>query len=484
MCNTECVLNSSNIGDLNEYSLAFNSIGIAFGFCIDTVPVNYTVVFNPNTGTGSMNNQPMKSNDEVALTLNSFTKSGYRFVGWNTSPNGTGTSYEDGEVVSKLSNTEGATINLYAQWEINPTKYAVQIYGINQDEDSAGNPIGLTFGPATGDNYNNKYVTHRYEEITSNPGNYYVKIVTHTVASNGTETTSEEFLKNSSGSNVIRTTSEKNKYDMNLHNMKWTEIANVTDKTKFLDCMLCGDTKSVSLTLNSTIASGLNYNQYGDGAGTLCETINPYYREWNPSYDSTEFPERNNSAATNGGTNGSNAYNDAGYSSSHLRATLIGENSKTDETFAGDVNLTTSTCLYSCIENDLKNVITAKKVKYITEEQGDSFLNTDISDKIWPLSRNEICQYGSDLEGIGLNGDGYDKFENNESKYYLTSQTNDSTINRTSYKENGEAQSWWLRTPNTYTTFVVDGSGEDGSWYGDYPHCTIHGSLAFGFCIN
>ncbi len=39
-------------------------------------------------------------------------------------------------------------------------KYAVCIYGINQDTDESGNTLGLTFGPATGANYNNSYAAH------------------------------------------------------------------------------------------------------------------------------------------------------------------------------------------------------------------------------------------------------------------------------------------------------------------------------------
>ncbi len=124
-----------------------------------------------------------------------------------------------------------------------PVNYAVQIYGINEDVDASGNPIGLTFGPAVGDNYNNKYVTHSYEETSIGSGIYNVIIQTHTVAANGSETTAEEYLTNSSSENVTRTEEQKNKYDINMHEMTWTQIAAVADKTDFLDCMLCGDTK-------------------------------------------------------------------------------------------------------------------------------------------------------------------------------------------------------------------------------------------------
>ena len=73
-----------------------------------------------------------------------------------------------------------------------------------------------------------------------------------------------------------------------MHEMTWTEIAQVSDKTSFLDCMLCGDTKSVALTLNSTIATTSVYNQYGDGAGILDNTINSYYRRWNLAHGSRD----------------------------------------------------------------------------------------------------------------------------------------------------------------------------------------------------
>ena len=90
---------------------------------------------------------------------------------------------------------DGSTMSGTWVWEEGKKiKYAVQIYGINQDEDENGNPLGLTFGPATGADYNNSYVTHEYEETSSGSGTYYVKIVTHTISYDMTETTSFEYL--------------------------------------------------------------------------------------------------------------------------------------------------------------------------------------------------------------------------------------------------------------------------------------------------
>ena len=52
--------------------------------------------------------------ETVAIKANAFSRSGYSFVNWNTSPDGSGTSYSPG---AKYSGSD--TINLYAQWNYN-----------------------------------------------------------------------------------------------------------------------------------------------------------------------------------------------------------------------------------------------------------------------------------------------------------------------------------------------------------------------------
>lgn len=453
---------------------------------------NYTanthyVKFNANGGSGSMSNQTMTYGTANNLTANNFTRAGYVFKEWNTASDGSGTSYKNKESVSNLTDTNGAIINLYAQWEAQPTKYAVQIYGINQDVDASGNLLGLTFGPATGANYNNSYVTHEYEEITENPGNYYVKIVTHTVAANGSETTSSTYLTNSSGSNVTRTTAEKEAYDINMHEMTWAEIKAVSDKTKFTDCMLCGDTKSVTMTLNSTIKTSSVYNQYGDGAGTLTNTINANYRRWNPNQSQNSAVGTGVTLDNNEKSYGSNAKNAGGYRTSHIRASLIGEeNSNPTIGYAGDDNLSTDTCLYSCIESDLRAVITPKKIKYVTGTSTSSYsLNDDIADSIWLFADREVYgtgQYsGQTTEGIGISGVGYDRFSNTESKYYMASYNTSSTTSRVCYSEAGSTYYWWLRSPGLSYTYHV--RSVYGSGHINYNGAYFNSGLAFGFCI-
>ena len=77
-----------------------------------TLP-NHTVTFNANGGSGSMGSQT--ANLPTALTLNTFTRPGYIFVGWNTLANGTGINYANGAVYDFT-----ADITLYARWNALP----------------------------------------------------------------------------------------------------------------------------------------------------------------------------------------------------------------------------------------------------------------------------------------------------------------------------------------------------------------------------
>lgn len=76
----------------------------------------YTVVFNSNSGSGSMSNQSINVNETTQLSTNTLTRSGYTFLGWSTTPDGD-VVYTDGESVTNIAGS-GETITLYAVWEI------------------------------------------------------------------------------------------------------------------------------------------------------------------------------------------------------------------------------------------------------------------------------------------------------------------------------------------------------------------------------
>ncbi|MBO4703060.1 MAG: InlB B-repeat-containing protein [Lachnospiraceae bacterium] len=80
-------------------------------------PIEYTIKYDSNGGTGTMNNQSRKYDDKTALTANAFTYEGKTFDCWNTVADGSGTPYKD-EEISNLSSTDNDTVTLYAQWTI------------------------------------------------------------------------------------------------------------------------------------------------------------------------------------------------------------------------------------------------------------------------------------------------------------------------------------------------------------------------------
>lgn len=80
-------------------------------------PPTYTIHYDANGGTGSMNNQEFTYNDPAEpLTANTFTRTNYVFKGWNTAADGSGTHYDNEEEVRNLSNIDDDVVTLYAEW--------------------------------------------------------------------------------------------------------------------------------------------------------------------------------------------------------------------------------------------------------------------------------------------------------------------------------------------------------------------------------
>lgn len=93
----------------------------------------YTVVFDANAddATGGMESQDMVYGEPQDLFANGFSREGYDFAGWTTTPEWTGTLYADGGRVQDLSAEDGATVTLYAQWSPWP-------YFVHFDPNGAG----------------------------------------------------------------------------------------------------------------------------------------------------------------------------------------------------------------------------------------------------------------------------------------------------------------------------------------------------------
>ena len=75
----------------------------------------YAVTFMANGGDGIIDPQGFNCGEPQTLTQNSFTKTGYKFIGWNTQEEGNGETYEDQQNI-----TLGENLTLFAQWELLP----------------------------------------------------------------------------------------------------------------------------------------------------------------------------------------------------------------------------------------------------------------------------------------------------------------------------------------------------------------------------
>ena len=125
----------------------------------------YTVKFNGNGSTsGSMSNQTFTYGTAQKLTSNAFKKTGFTFSKWTRNADGTGTSYTNGQSVSNLTSSNGATINLYAQWTArNEAKY-----------DSAGKYWYIENGKIPQTKVTNSTLISNLNKATTNGANYYI----------------------------------------------------------------------------------------------------------------------------------------------------------------------------------------------------------------------------------------------------------------------------------------------------------------------
>ena len=107
-------------------------------------PINYTVTIDGNGVTGTVTGGTFNIETSFTVPENSFKKTGYKFVGWNTSADGTGDAFNAGDKIeySKYKNN----LTLYAQWEkiVLTLKFDKGAHGIGAD--SLYEEITLRFG--------------------------------------------------------------------------------------------------------------------------------------------------------------------------------------------------------------------------------------------------------------------------------------------------------------------------------------------------
>ena len=99
-------------------------------------PVYYTLSYNANGGSGSMSGTTAEEGTRVTVKPNGFTRSGYTFLGWATSPSGS-VVYDPGDSITLNSNR-----TLYAKWQ-KDTVYYTLTYNKNAS-DATGSTASQT----------------------------------------------------------------------------------------------------------------------------------------------------------------------------------------------------------------------------------------------------------------------------------------------------------------------------------------------------
>ena len=117
--------------------------------------IGYTVAFDKNcdTANGKTHSQSMIYDQKSNLTANGFSRDGYTFSGWNTKQDASGQQYSDRQSVMNLTDKNGSTVTLYAQWVENghvSILYKVETDdGAKGDENSVSNAMD-DLNPVTG----------------------------------------------------------------------------------------------------------------------------------------------------------------------------------------------------------------------------------------------------------------------------------------------------------------------------------------------
>ncbi len=246
----------------------------------------YSVVFNANGGTGSMSNEAFTYDASAkALTSNSFSKSGYTFVGWATSAaraNAMNIDYTNGQSVQNLTSTNGGTFNLYAVWA---KKYYIGGRFQHDWEDGTTTTNEMTYDATTG--YykfeTNKTVNELSVQWHNVSGDYYANQVFFIHTGNGkTGSSSNPFYttpnEDGAGLNFETSNSYANALVLANQETTWGEIVtnrlvqfSNTDNLSS-NVIVWWDPANKKVWYTATESLNTNYYLLGFGTGNWSET--------------------------------------------------------------------------------------------------------------------------------------------------------------------------------------------------------------------
>jgi len=101
------------------FTMPGNAVAVSANY--EAIPIT-SISYAANSGAGDMTSQQISAGSPQNLSANAFTRVGYSFKNWNTSADGSGTSYADS---AQFSASVTENIILYAQWTNNKNTFTV-----------------------------------------------------------------------------------------------------------------------------------------------------------------------------------------------------------------------------------------------------------------------------------------------------------------------------------------------------------------------
>ena len=249
---------------------------------VSAYAITYYVRFNPNGGSGTMSNQTFSTDEEKYLSTNTFTRTGYSFIGWNSNSAGTGTWYMPSKKVKNLSSTNGATVDVYAQW-INSNQSTITSGGSELTKDSGGNynidnlkkytvQVNLVGGTVDQSSKSFEYHTNGTFTVTPTTG-YWNPTVSCTNGQSGSISGSTLTVTNISNDSVCTVTFQKHEYTATFYYQSSTASGTTTVSSTTETCTVTTGTSCEVDIPSAVLNSGGTYNNAYLGLATSTGTM-------------------------------------------------------------------------------------------------------------------------------------------------------------------------------------------------------------------
>lgn len=354
------------------------------------------LTYKPNGGDGTditdtdiANNKPVTLRNE-----NTFTRTGYRFTGWNTEANGTGTSFSAG-ASARVDNLGSGNV-LYAQWAPNTdTKYTVEFYYQNDDGATYPSTASKT-DPRTGTTDATVSVTDTDKADKENGKYTFDKDNTANVGSGKVA---------ADGSLVLKLYFKLNQADVTV-NYYWNETTNKVATSKTLPAQTVGSviTTETAIAIEGYTALPNQTCSLTVGADASKNVINFYY------YKNVELTAVSDSKVYNG-----SEQTISGYTADITGVTFNGISASGSGTDVGEYNVTFAEGTLNTVDTTNKYIVTKATPGKLTIAKRDVTVTGESATKVYNGQTQEINGYtvdnlvkGHEMTGVTYSAKGKD----------------------------------------------------------------------------